>query len=327
MRITENMMTATYNRNLQRNISDLASSNLKLSSRRQYNHVSEDPATASKAFAIRDQIARSEEHISVVKNARGELETADSNIITLNSILETVYEKATKAGGASSQDSMDAIAEELGGLKEEILQTMNARYGDKFLFSGSSNSEAPFTVDSDGNLMFNGKLVDAYDKDNPDTYFDENKPVYLDIGFGTYASGMNTAKTGIKISTSGVDVLGYGRDENGLPNNLYSLIGKVEQQLRGGDKDGAMDTLSQLKKKQSNISIATSELGTREKLLDRTEDRLEIGLINRQKSQTDLEAVKIETEAVNNKSYETAWMITLQLGSSIIPPSIFDFMK
>ena len=31
-----------------------------------------------------------------------------------------------------------------------------------------------------------------------------------------------------------------------------------------------MDTLSQLKKKQSNISIATSELGTREKLLDRT---------------------------------------------------------
>ena len=139
MRITENMMTSTYNRNLQRNISDLASSNLKLSSKRQYNHVSEDPATASKAFAIRDQIARSEEHISVVKNARGELDTADSNIVTLNSILETVYEKATKAGGASSQDAMDAIAEELGGLKEEILQTMNAKNGDKFLFCGSDS--------------------------------------------------------------------------------------------------------------------------------------------------------------------------------------------
>ena len=182
-------------------------------------------------------------------------------------------------------------------------------------------------MDGDGNLLFNGKPVDAYDKNDPDTYFEENKPVYLDIGFGTYASGTNTAKTGIKISTSGVDVLGYGKDENGLPNNLYSLIGKVEEQLRGGDKEGAMDTLSQLKKKQSNISIATSELGTREKLLDRTEDRLETGLINLQKSQTDLESVKIETEAINNKSCETAWMITLQLGSSIIPPSIFDFMK
>ena len=39
MRITENMMTTSYNKNLQRNISNLASSNLKLASQRQYNHV------------------------------------------------------------------------------------------------------------------------------------------------------------------------------------------------------------------------------------------------------------------------------------------------
>lgn len=327
MRITENMMTTSYNSNLQRNISNLASSNLKLTSQRQYNHVSEDPATASKAFSVRDQIARTEEHISVVENATGELETADSNILTLNSVLETIYEKATKAGGASSQDSMDAIAEELGGLKEEILQTMNARYGDKYLFSGSANSKEPFSLDADGNLLFNGKPVDAYDKNDPDTYFDENKPVYLDIGFGTFATGTNTSKTGIKISTSGVDVLGCGKDENGMPNNLYSLVDQIEKQLKAGDKDGAMDTLAQLKKKQSNISIATSEIGTREKLLERTKDRLETGLVNLKKSQSNLEAVKVETEAVNNKSAETAWMVTLQLGSSIIPPSIFDFMK
>ena len=173
MRITENMMTAMYNRNLQRNVANLASSNLKLTSQRQYNHVSEDPAAAAKAFTVRDQIARSEEHINTVKNAVGELDTADSNIATINSILETVFEKATRAGGASSQDSLDAIAEELGGLKEEILQTMNARYGDKFLFSGSANGEAPFTLDADGNLLFNGKAVDAYDPDDPATHFNE----------------------------------------------------------------------------------------------------------------------------------------------------------
>lgn len=327
MRITENMMVSTYNRNLQRNISNLSSSNLKLTSQRQYNHVSEDPATAAKAFAIRDQIAKSEGNIKTVKNAQGELETADSNILTINSILETVYEKATRAGGTANQDSMDAIAEELSGLKEEILQTMNAKYGDKYLFSGSAIDAAPFTVDADGNLLFNGKAVDAYDKNDPDTYFPENKPVYLDIGFGSYGAGMNTEKSGIKLSTSGVDVLGYGKDENGLPNNLYSLIGKIEDQLKSGDKSGAMDTLGQLKKKQSNISIATSEIGTREKLLERTQDRLESGLLNLQKTQKDLEGVKVEEEATNNKQYETAWMVTLQLGSSIIPPSIFDFMK
>lgn len=327
MRITENMMTGLYNRNLQRNIANLADSNLKLTSQRQYNHVSEDPAAASRAFAVRDQINRCEENIKTVKNAVGELETADSNITTINSILDTVFEKATRAGGTTDQPSLDAIAEQLGGLKEEILQTMNARYGDKYLFSGSGNSKEPFSLDADGNLLFNGKQVDAYDRNDPTTYFTENETVYLDIGFGTYARGINTSKTGIKISTSGVDVLGYGKDAAGKPNNLYSLIDNMEKQLRSGDKDGAMNTLDLLKKKQSNISIATSEIGTREQLLDRTQDRLETNLVNLKKTQKNLEGVELESESINNKMFETAWMVTLQLGSSIIPPSIFDFMK
>lgn len=327
MRITERMLTATYNRNLQRNISNLSDSNLKLTSQRQYNHVSEDPATASKAFTIRDQIARSEEHIRTVESAVGELETADSNIATISSILETVYETGTRAGGTMDQASLDAIAESLSGLKEEILQTMNAKYGDKYLFSGSGIDQPPFSLGADGELLFNGKSVDAYDKKDPDTYFKENKEVYLDVGFGSFANGFNNEKTGIKISTSGVDVLGYGKDSNGLPNNVYSLISQVEKQLKAGDKDGAMETLGHLKEKQSNISVAVSELGTREKLLERTKDRQETGLLNLQKLQKSLEGVKLETEAVNNKAYESAWMVTLQLGSSIIPPSIFDFMR
>lgn len=134
MRITESMLTGSYTRNLQRNISNLAQSNLKLSSEREYNHVSEDPARAAKAFAVRDQIALSEEHIRTVKSAMGELDTADKNIQSINSILQTVFEKATKAGGVTNQENLNAIAEELHGLNEEILQTMNARYGDKYLF-------------------------------------------------------------------------------------------------------------------------------------------------------------------------------------------------
>lgn len=126
----------------------------------------------------------------------------------------------------TNQENLNAIAEELHGLNEEILQTMNARYGDKYLFSGSGNEEAPFTVDG-GRLFFNGKAVDDYDKDDPDTYFDNNKEVYLDVGFGAYGSGAVNAKTGVKISTSGVDVLGYGT-KDGQPNNIYSLISQIE---------------------------------------------------------------------------------------------------
>lgn len=326
MRITDNGVTQTYMKNLQRNISNLSSSNLKLTSGRKYVHVSEDTGSAARAFAVRDQLTKNQEYISTVENAVGELDTADDNVMTVSSILKEVYSKVTTAlGGSKEQEDLDAIAKELDGLKNEILQTMNAKYGDKFLFSGSGNDQVPFSVDENGKLLFNGVEVDSA-KDTTD--FHENKEVYLDIGFGISANGgAFNSKSGIKISTSGIDVLGYGSDEDGKPKNIYSLISEIENQLKNGDKDGAGESMKRLKKSEEGLSSSIAEIGTRQNILDRTKDRLEAETINLKARQKSLEAVEIESEAIDNKSYEMAWMVTLQLGSSIIPPSIFDFMK
>lgn len=322
MRITESMLKARYNSNLQTNINNLAASNLRLASERKYNHVSEDTSSAARAFVIRDQMARTEENIRTIENAAGELSSTESNIMVVQSIATTAYETATSAGGPKEQKDLDTLAEQIRGYKNELLQTMNATYANKYLFSGSSN-EAPFTVGADGKLLFNGVPVD--DTANLSD-FKGNKEVYLDIGFGVNGQMGTGAKTGIKISTSGVDVLGYGKTGD-QPNNVYSLMDQLEQQLRNGDRDGAAETATLLKDKASSISNSITEIGTREKLLERTKDRLETNLINLKESQQNLEGVELEKEATDNKSYEMAWMVTLQLGTSIIPPSIFDFMK
>lgn len=324
MRITEKMMTTSYNRNLQNNLANLNNSSMKLQSRRQYSHVSEDPARATKAFAIRTQIARNEEHSAAVKTATGELNMASSNVMTISSILETVYERAARAGGNIDQTAVNTIAEELSGLKGEILSLMNVEFGDKYLFGGTNVDEPPFTLDDTGALLYNGVAVDAYDPADPDTHFPANDDVYLDVGYGS--TGLNGGKKGVKISTSGIDVLGYGKDANGLENNIYSIIDKIETQLRAGDRDGALETLDNLKAKQSNVAIATAEIGTRQNILERTASRLDTELLNLQEMQQNLEGVDMESEAVQNQSLKAAWLATLQLGTNLILPSIFDFM-
>lgn len=323
MRITDNMLLANYNTNLQRNISNLAASNMRLASERSFNHVSEDTSSAARAFVIRDQLARTEEHIRTIDNASGELTSAEGNIMVIQSIATSAYETATSAGGPKDQKDFEILAEQINGQKNEMLQTMNATYANKYLFSGSG-SEAPFTISADGKLLFNGNPVDTATSAGD---FKNNEDVYLDIGFGINGQTGTGAKTGIKISTSGVDVLGYGTDGDGNPNNVYSLMDKLENQLRAGDKDGAIATAELLKDKASSISNSITEIGTREKLLERTKDRLETNQINLKESQQSLEGVKLEQEATENKNYEMAWMVTLQLGSNIIPASIFDFMK
>lgn len=322
MRITEGMLQARYNSNLQNNISNLSASNMRLESQRKYSHVSEDTSSAARAFVIRDQIAKTDEHIRTIDSASGELRSAESNIMVVQSIATTAYETAMSAGGPKEQKDLDIMAEQIKGLKNELVQTMNSTYANKYLFSGSSN-QAPFSVGADGKLLYNGVAVDDVTNISD---FKENEDVYLDIGFGINGQMGTGAKTGIKISTSGADVLGYGKT-GGQPNNIYSLMDQLEQQLRNGDKAGAAETGELLNDKAGSISNSITEIGTREKLLERTKDRMESNLINLKESQQSLEGVELEKEATDNKSYEMAWMVTLQLGTSIIPPSIFDFMK
>lgn len=325
MRITEGMMTASYNRNLQTNLSNLSASNMKLTSKRQFNHVSEDPARAAKAFSVRTQIARNEQYSSVVENASSELKTTSDNVMNLTSILETVIEKSSRVGGTMDQTAMNSIAEELKGLKEEVLALMNVQYGDKYLFGGTNVSGAPFTVDDSGALLYNGKAVDKYDPDNPDTHFPSNKDVYLDVGYGS--TGLNGGNKGIKVSTSGVEVLGYGTDDRGRVNNLYSIIDDIENKLRAGDQTGAIESLTNLKDKQSYVTTATAEIGARQNMLERTKSRVSSELLTLQESQDNLEGVDMEKEAINYQELKTAWQATLQIGSALILPSIFDFIN
>lgn len=318
------MMSSSYQRNMQSNLSRLNESTMRLQSRRQYHHVSDDPAKATRAFAVRSQISRTEEYLSAVGTAADELTMAGDNVMSISSILETVYERAGRAGGTMDQTALNGIAEELKGLKGEILSIMNVQFGDKFLFGGSNVENPPFTVDAAGSLMYNGVKVDDYNPANPAAGFPGDKDVYLDVGYGS--TGLNNGRKGVKISTSGVEVLGYGKDAAGLENNIYSIIDKMETQLRAGDKDGAMKSLENLKDKQSNITIASAEIGTRQNILERTSGRLETELLNLQESQENLEGVNMEKEAVENQSLKAAWQATLQLGGNLLLPSIFDFI-
>lgn len=330
MRVTDNALTNSYLANLNRNISNLSASNLKLSSKRNFNHVSEDTATASKAFVVRDQLARNESYIKTIESARSELQGAESSVRTVSTILQTVYEKAMRGmgNGVPPEDKL-LIAKEIDGLKDEILQTMNSQFGDKFLFSGSGNKQAPFSIGDDGRLMFNGVAVDTA---NAATDFGENKELYLDIGFGlNMVNGKVDPKSAIKVTTSGADALGYGtttlEDGTEISNNLWNLIDDISKQLKADDSEALGKTVTHLKKRQDSLLSTIAEIGTRDSLLERTQDRLEGEQINLKESQKNLEEVNLEAESINNKSYEMAWMVTLQLGNKIIPASIFDFMR
>ena len=64
---------------------------------------------------------------------------------------------------------------------------------------------------------------------NDITLFPKTKSIYLDVGLGMQfdASGNVDEQTVMDISLNGAEVLGYGTDADGDPNNIIALAYKT----------------------------------------------------------------------------------------------------
>lgn len=346
MRITQSMLSRGYVNRMSKNLSNLSKSNNRMASQMKYTRMSDNTAEVSRALIVREQLYRNEQHTTNIKNAEGILESAEGNLQNLNVSLNNITDRLLQAKtGTISENERKLMANEVRSLQEQMLQISNAKYGDQHLFAASGkHKEAPFNVGADGKLMFNGSPVDELQMNpatgkpaivNPDGTFTDapyNNDVYIDIGLGLNISGSGVGidldeKSAMKMSISGLDVFGFGLNADGVPKNMYSLMGRIAEDIESGNFDGMDADLLQIKDTADTLLLGITDIGTRSSFLESTWSRLDNESIVLKTAQQKLESAPLEEEAIFNKSFETSWMITLQLGSKIIPPSIFDFIR
>jgi len=346
MRVTQRSTVRNYMRNLNRNISNLNNSTGKLSTMRKFEKVSDNTTSAAKAFKVREQLYKNEQYKSNIDEVRNELYAAENNLMNINDILKTVKEKVIQGiNGTYTEESRDILANEISNLKEQIVMNLNSKYGDKYLFGGSNNDSAAFTVSPNGKLMFNGMALENIEKDPttgkpsisngavPPVYtpISENKDMYVDMGLGMVMDGDSVdIKTAVKVSVSPLDIVGYGtetKDGLTMPNNIYDILTSMETNLRENDMDDMPALLDQFDDISIDYLTNLTDLGSRTQFLDQTSSKLDSDIFSLQQEQNQLEGLDVAAESMNNKMFEMSWMVSLQIGSKILPPSIFDFMR
>ncbi len=338
MRITHQSMTRNYLSRMNRNLNQLNTSNDKLSSGRAFNKSFEDVTNATKALRTRVLLDDNVRYQTTVKEAQGRADSAEDGLRTTVTLVNRAQELVIQSlNGTISEEDRSKIAAEVESLQGEVFQIMNSSYSDSFLFAASGGAEphtAPFSIVGD-QLQYNGTPVDSMvaGVDGNPTYLDVpipyNTPNYVDIGFGYQddGSGQVDENTAFLDTFSGVESFGFGKDANGMPLNVWSLFGDIANNLRSSDMDGLDANLTALPTTMDNLLVAITEIGARSSLLDNTALRLENEYINLSENQNDLEFIDVAEEMMFNKTYERSWMITLQLGSKILPETLFNFLR
>jgi len=322
MRITQKNLTRAYLSGLNRNISQLSKSNERLSSGKRINRVSDQVTDAQKVLKVRNQIRNNEQFVRNIQSIKNEISAQESSAMQMNEILIDVKELLVKAGsGINSDSDKTIIANEISQLNKSILQLVNVKSSDRYTFSGLNN-EAPIQVDNNGIVLFNGVNVD----DILETDLKDDS-IFVDVGLGMKFDTQIDQSSVVQLNTSAIHLLGYGKNGNGTPNNLVSLLNKVVSDLKTGDVSQISEYQKQLKESVDRVLVQVTDIGTRYAYLENSINRLENEKLNLTEQQNHLESIDYEEETILNKSYDMAYQISLQLGSKVLPLSIFDFMR
>lgn len=323
MRITQKNLTRAYLSGLNRNMNQLAKSNQRLSTGKRISKVSDNVTDAQKALKVRNQLRNNEQFVRNIQSIQNEISAQESSAMQMNEILIDVKKLLVNAGsGVNSDSDKTIIANEISQLNRSILQLVNVKSSDRYTFSGLNN-EAPIKVEDDGTVLFNSMNVDELLSTDL-----KDDALFIDIGLGMKFDTSNLDQNSVvQLNTSAIHLLGYGKNTNGIPNNLVSLLNRVVSDLKSGDVSRLSEYQSQLSAATDRILVQVTDIGTRFAYLENSINRLENEKLNLTSQQNHLESIDYEEETITNKSYDMAYQISLQLGSKVLPLSIFDFMR
>lgn len=190
--------------------------------------------------------------------------------------------------------------------------------------SASLSSSQKETLMKDNENVKNQLLYNAY--------FNEHS--YRDIGFGMKEKNNEIVSTSaFDTAVNGLEIFGYGVDEEGLPNNIVALAGELADLLGKENLSAAdiekYDKITNKMKSSLNdmIDNGLAALGTKAAFLENTDDQLTktTQTLNEQISALDF---CDPAEAITNLMWsQYAYNATLKVGNSLLSNSFIDFMN
>ena len=340
IRVTTNGTLRTYRSNLARATLHQAQAMNTVLTRRRFNSFAESPSLATQSYRVHASYARNQAQQKTSETVISKFEAAFSSLQALNDQYRTAL-AAAESGQNGDKDStaLNAIGETLTGIAEGMVQTLNGKYGEKFIFSGADGLEVPFEL-KDGELYFRGLAVD--DPANADAFREMmGETTYVDIGLGFELDENEQVipSTAFNSAISGIGLVGFGTTDgtaDGVPNNMISIISELgeiykrasgDNGLTGADAERAEELFGNLQNAFDSYNTNATELDTRVQFLKSNDKRLVATGDTLWEQSEGLDRVDL-ADALTTFAYaQYSYNAALRVGNDILSQSFIDFMR
>lgn len=173
IRATTGGVLRSYRSNLMKSFVSMNGARDTVLTQRNFNSYAEDPASAAKAFRLRKSRMAVESQYDVCSDTYHKYQSAFSCLDTISKLIDTenggtqlstLKSTTLKMLNDPTGDARTQLTKALDQMSETIVQNLNQKYGDNFIFAGADGHNVPFevkTVDGKNQLFYRGVPVDS----------------------------------------------------------------------------------------------------------------------------------------------------------------------
>ena len=255
MRLNQNMESLNIYRNYKKNLSNQAVTLNRISTGTKINSAKDNPNKLGVSEGLRLQIRSLQMAEKNIQDGVSMMQTVDGTLSTINESLTRIKELTVQSGGATSDDDLAVIQNEINQLKEHIDYTVN-------------------------NSDFNGiKLL------NSDKVVNNDYPQFLDHKVGATSEGdikipIFNLKTNMLTDNEGNSIANLDvTDKNNIDKNLSSIDGAIQMVTSVRSKYGAIQ--NRMETSAENLTGSSSNLVSAESRIRDTDMALEMAEYSR----------------------------------------------
>ncbi len=291
MRVTQRSLTAGSTANLQLNLARTQRLQEQLSSGRQLNRPSDDPAGTVSALRFRADLRRGEQLIRNADDGIAWLATADTALTDGLQAIGRVRELALRGINASmGPEDRAAIAAEVDGLADHLIGLANTTYLGRPVFGGT------------------GASAQAY------------SPA------GAYLGDAGTIE---RTVLDGVDVRVNvtGPEAFGPPGaDLFAALKDIAFHLRTDPSQLSADVAA-LDDRTLTVKNALAQVGARYHQVEVMRDRTEVAGLDATSALAEVESVDLPHTIMELSMQEVAYQAALAATARVLQPSLLDFLR
>ena len=331
MRITNQMMSKSFLRDLGRNQNYMKKLNDQLTSGKEIRRPSDNPFKVARSMQLNRDVLTNTQYNENIKDTTNWLDTTDTALEQLGNSLQRFRELMVSAGNAGyGTDEKKAIKDEMNEKINEITQILNTNFDGKYIFGGTKGNSKP--VGSTKDTSTGNNFIYLSGKDGEMLKLnDSDEDVQNQIGMiGSKLTVEVSQGVTMDYNVSATELLLF-KDKNGKEINAMDLLQDITNNVASDDSTDSSkvtgDNLKDIDEVITNLLKVRAEVGAKQNRMDSAASQNEEQNFNLKDILSQTEDIDFAEKNIEATVAQSVYMASLQVSAKIIQPSLLDFLR